>query len=57
MSSSIDSIINRQLRKWELEQSQLSESDKDQLIIPSIITISRQKGSRGSYFASRLAER
>lgn len=57
MPSSIDSIINRQLRKWELEQSLLSASQDDSIIIPPIITISRQKGSRGSYFASRLSER
>ncbi len=57
MPSSIDAIINRQLRKWELEQSQQLSEQSDQLIIPPIITISRQKGSRGSYFASRLSER
>ncbi len=57
MPSSIDSIINRQLRKWELEQSQVSSEQNLPKFIPPIITISRQKGSRGSYFASRLSER
>ncbi len=57
MPSSIDSIIDRQLRKWELEQSLLSTDQDAVQIVPPIITISRQKGSRGSYFASRLSER
>ena len=57
MPSSIDAIINRQLLKWELEHNQVSEEIKEQKSSPPIITISRQKGSRGSYFASRLAEK
>ncbi len=55
--SSIDAIINRQLLRWEMERKQLDA----QAIPPSkkpptpVVTISRQTGSRGSYFASRLA--
>ena len=56
MTSTIDSIINRQLHKWELEQSALTTAENNSPTIPPIITISRQKGSRGSYFASRLSE-
>lgn len=55
--TSIDSIINRQLLKWELQRQQSSEQPAERQMPPPIITISRQKGSRGSYFASRLSER
>lgn len=57
MPSSIDAIINRQLLKWEHEHKQKADKQiKIEEPLP-IITISRQKGSRGSYFASRLAEK
>jgi len=54
--SSIDAIINRQFGIWERQKLQSSADDPRIEPLP-IITVSRQKGSRGSYFASRLAER
>ncbi|MEA3297440.1 MAG: cytidylate kinase-like family protein, partial [candidate division Zixibacteria bacterium] len=53
---SIESIINRQLLKWEMDRNR---SDEEKISIPSpprVVTVSRQAGSRGAYFASRLAE-
>lgn len=54
--SSIEAIINRQFMLWEKQihrQQSLPQAPKP---LP-IITVSRQRGSRGSYFASRLTER
>jgi cytidylate kinase len=55
--TSIDAIINRQLLRWELEKKQadVAEVQPEKTPPAPIITISRQTGSRGSYFASRLA--
>lgn len=55
--TSIHAIINRQLLKWELQQQQVDRPSARRPAPPPIITVSRQKGSRGSYFASRLAEK
>lgn len=55
--ASIDAIINRQLLKWELQRQQSQEQPTARPTPLLIVTVSRQKGSRGSYFASRLAER
>ena len=56
--TSIDSIINRQLLRWELEHRRTTEESIPPLAEPHrIITISRQSGSRGSYLATQLAER
>jgi cytidylate kinase len=55
--TSIEAIINRQLRKWELEQRQAQEKGEEHHEPEPIVTVSRQTGSRGSYFASRLATR
>ncbi len=55
--TSIDAIINRQLLKWELQRKKEAEETPEILPPPPIVTVSRQKGSRGSYFASRLSER
>jgi cytidylate kinase len=53
---SIEQIVDRQLRKWEHEK-QLREENHIELFEPSpIITVSRQRGSRGSYLAQRLSE-
>ena len=55
---SIEAIINRQLLKWELQRKTSEEQAKEhgtRRTVPPIITVSRQTGSRGSYFASRLA--
>lgn len=54
--SSIDTIINRQFGIWERQKLQASADEPPIEPLP-IITVSRQKGSRGSYFASRLAEK
>ncbi|UCD62897.1 MAG: cytidylate kinase-like family protein [Candidatus Zixiibacteriota bacterium] len=54
--SSIDSIINRQLLKWELQRRQAEGQPAPRPKPPPIVTVSRQTGSRGSYFAARLAE-
>jgi cytidylate kinase len=55
--TSIDAIINRQLLKWELEKRGESDSAIPRPVPEPIITVSRQTGSRGSYFASRLAQK
>ena len=54
--SSIESIINRQFMIWERQREPRFEADPRVEPLP-IITVSRQKGSRGSFFATRLAER
>ena len=50
--TSIETIINRQLLKWELEKKQAGETEQAR---PRPAPIVRQTGSRGSYFGSRLA--
>ena len=53
---SIEQIVDRQLRKWELEK-QRREAENEELTEASpIITVSRMRGSRGSYLAQRLSE-
>lgn len=54
---SIDQIINRQFRQWELEQKERAASPAPSEPAPFIVTVSREHGSRGSYFAQRLADR
>lgn len=54
--TSIESIINRQLLKWELERKQTEQTEIKRPTPAPIVTISRQSGSRGSYFGSRLAQ-
>jgi cytidylate kinase len=57
--SSIESIIDRQIRRWELERQ--VESAEPEGAAPGqfrpLITVSRQRGSRGSYIAEKLADR
>jgi len=53
--TSIDAIINRQLLKWEHQRRQAEEEKEEKPKPAPIITISRETGSRGSYFGSRLA--
>jgi cytidylate kinase len=56
MTTAIETIVDRQIRRWELEKNR----PKETVPIPEkpgpIITISRQKGSGGSLAASKLAE-
>ena len=55
--TSIEAIINRQLLKWELESRSGDEPQAPRPRPNPIVTISRQSGSRGSYFGSRLAQK
>ena len=58
--TSIEAIIDRQLRRWELESSiraaELTREEIQQRHQP-VITISRQRGSGGTVIAKTLAER
>ena len=53
--TSIDAIINRQLLRWEMERKRIEETPHLPFVPAPIVTVSRQTGSRGSYFGSRLA--
>jgi cytidylate kinase len=58
---SIDSILDRQVGKWEAEKAahvhDLGGRDRAAGPLQPIITVSRQRGSGGSLLAERLAER
>ncbi len=56
--TSISNIINRQLLRWEYQKKQLQDDAVPRRLSPPppVVTVSRQKGSRGSYFGRRLAE-
>lgn len=59
MTPSIDGIIDRQLRRWELERSIARASGATHALEPAfqpLITVSRQHGSRGAEIAAGLAE-
>ncbi len=56
---SIEELINRQINQWEFAQKERNESQekrKEHNIQP-IVTVSRQRGSRGSYLAELIAEK
>ncbi len=55
--TSIEAIVNRQILKWELESQQAQQTTASRTPRLPTVTISRQSGSRGSYFGSRLAQR
>jgi len=56
--TSIEALINRQILKWETEKKLSAQAvPKPERPTSPIVTISRQSGSRGSYFGSRLAQR
>jgi cytidylate kinase len=55
--TSIEAIVNRQFLRWELEQTEARQTADTRPCPAPIVTISRQTGSRGSYFGSRLAQR
>jgi len=58
---SIDSILDRQVRKWELEKvthlPERSAGERPGAPGQPVITVSRQRGSGGSFLADRLARR
>jgi cytidylate kinase len=58
---SIDSILDRQVRKWELEQAvhphERGAPGRAEAPVEPVITVSRQRGSGGSILAQRLADR
>ncbi|MBD3218690.1 MAG: hypothetical protein GF310_10465 [candidate division Zixibacteria bacterium] len=54
--SSIEQIVDRQIRKWELLRERSENGEIEREFPPPIITVSRKRGSRGSYLARRLAE-
>ena len=54
--SSIDDIINRQFRQWEMERQERQDLPPAVELPMAIVTVSREHGSRGGYFASLLAE-
>jgi len=57
--SSIGAIIERQCRLWEMERRKKQEAGKSGQSLPTqlIITVSRQRGSRGSFLAEQLAQK
>jgi cytidylate kinase len=59
MPVSMDAIIDRQLRRWELDRHGVREKLPAERPFPAqpVITVSRQHGSRGAELAAALAER
>lgn len=58
--SSVQAIIDRQLRRWELERAARAAEprrDKPGAPLHPVITVSRQRGSGGSRIAELLARR
>ncbi len=58
--TTLDSIIDRQIKRWELEKKRREDEQKSQekVILPRpVITVSRERGSRGTYLAKMLAEK
>ena len=57
----IESILDRQVRKWELERTtRLHEGgphDRTRRLCQPVLTVSRQRGSGGTILAERLAQR
>ncbi|MBU1320044.1 MAG: cytidylate kinase-like family protein [candidate division Zixibacteria bacterium] len=55
--TNIEVLIDRQIKKWELEKKAREEqaAPKSKEVLP-IITVSRERGSSGSFLARRLAE-
>ena len=54
---SIDDIINRQFRQWEMQKIDWPEDDEIPEPPMEIVTVSREHGSRGDYMAELLAEK
>lgn len=56
MTTAIETIVDRQIRRWEMEKNRPKESVPLPEKPGPIITISRQKGSGGTLAALKLAE-
>jgi cytidylate kinase len=52
----IEMIVDRQIKRWELEHRTAQTTKEEPLKPGPIITISRQRGSGGSLVATKLAE-
>jgi len=52
----LEAIVDRQIKRWELEKRLPKETEEAPVKPGPIITISRQRGSGGSIIAERLAE-
>jgi cytidylate kinase len=52
----IEMIVDRQIKRWELEHRTAQTAKEEPLKPGPIITISRQRGSGGSLVATKLAE-
>ena len=60
MATSIDAIIDRQFRRWDLERSMGHRAESSHEITPAVhplLTVSREHGSMGSAIAASLADR
>ncbi len=59
--SARDKILDRQIRKWELEKAAQAHErearEKPGALLAPVITVSRQRGSGGTVLAEKLAER
>lgn len=57
--SSTDQLLDRQLRRWELERqsARAGRAPERERSLQPILTVSRQHGSAGAELAGRLAER
>jgi len=58
--TTLENIIDRQIKRWELEKKRREKEQKAQakeLLPRPVITVSRERGSRGSYLAKMLAEK
>jgi len=54
--TSIETIIERQLKRWELQQQMLREKPAEKPQLRPIITVSRGYGAHGEEVAQKLAE-
>jgi hypothetical protein len=54
--ASIEAIIERQLKRWELQQQMLKEKPKEKPRLRPIITVSRGYGAHGEEVAHKLSE-
>ncbi|MFQ5500485.1 MAG: AAA family ATPase [Candidatus Zixiibacteriota bacterium] len=55
--TSIDAIIDRQISKWDADRKTSVKGEQRHPQPVPVVTVSGQSGSRGSYFASRLAQK